>query len=110
MPTDNQLKVQWQQRLQSWRKSGLNQTQWCKQNNIKPNQFCYWKQKLAGTSTSQKNDKSVSGFVPVALAPEPQTRQVEPTPFSISLPNGVRISDIDRSNLALVSQLIGMLQ
>ncbi len=46
MANRNDLKEQWLQRLQSWRESGLNQKQWCEQNNIKQPQFWYWKKKL----------------------------------------------------------------
>ena len=110
MSNGNQLKEQWQQRIQSWRQTSLSQAQWCKQNNVKPSQFWYWRKKLEGSSTSLKKDKTVSSFVPVALAPEPKTPSTEATPLSISLPGGVTVSGIDHSNLALVRQLVGLLR
>ncbi len=111
MSKDNQLKEQWQQRLQSWRKSGLSQAQWCNQNSVRQGQFWYWKKKLEGTPSSRKKEsQAVPGFVPVTLAVEPQAQQAKPVSLSILLPNGIKISDIDHTNLALASQLIGMLQ
>ena len=43
MANRDELKEQWQQRLKSWRESGLNQKQWCEQNNVRQHRFWYWK-------------------------------------------------------------------
>ena len=110
MTNSNQQKDQWRQRLESWRKSGLTQKQWCEQNNVRQPQFWYWKKKLQETHNEPETNKPASGFVPVALAPELNTPQTERASLSISLPNGMTVSGIDHSNLALIRQLIGLLQ
>lgn len=110
MTNRNPLKEQWQRRLKSWHDSGLSQKQWCEQNNVRQPQFWYWKKKLEEIPVAQKKDMAASGFVPVALAPEPEVKKAGPTPLSISLPGGVSVSGIDHSNLALARQLIGLLQ
>ena len=110
MANRNELKEQWQQRLKSWRESGLNQKQWCEQNNVRQPQFWYWKKKLEEIPVAQRKSKPASGFVPAVLAPEPKDPVTEPAPLSISLPNGLKVSGIDHSNLSLARQLIGLLQ
>lgn len=110
MANRNQLKQQWQQRLQSWRESGLSQKQWCEQNNVRQPQFWYWKKKLEEASVTQERNQTVSSFVPVALTPASTIQEAKPTSLSISLPNGLSVSGIDHSNLTLARQLIGLLQ
>ncbi|WBA82949.1 hypothetical protein [Endozoicomonas sp. GU-1] len=39
------LREKWQQRVQSWRDSGLSQSTWCKQHDLRPNQFWYWRKR-----------------------------------------------------------------
>ena len=110
MANRNDLKEQWQQRLQSWRESGLNQKQWCEQNNIRQPQFWYWKKKLEEMPAALSHkSKNTPAFVPVALASTPTPREAEPTSLAITLPNGLMVSGIDQSNLSLASQLIGVL-
>ncbi len=109
MANRSEVKEQWQQRLQAWRESGLNQKQWCEQNSIKQAQFWYWKKKLEDIPAAvEHKDKTASAFVPVALAPSSQV--IESASLTITLPNGLRVSGIDHSNLTLASQLIEQLK
>ena len=110
MANRDELKEQWQQRLKSWRESGLNQKQWCEQNNVRQHRFWYWKKKLEEIPVAQGKNKPAYGFVPAVLAPEPKELVTEPAPLSISLPSGLKVSGIDHSNLSLARQLIGLLQ
>ena len=73
MANRSEVKEQWQQRLQAWRESGLNQKQWCEQNSIKQAQFWYWKKKLEDIPAAvEHKDKtriclcscSLSTFIP----------------------------------------------
>jgi hypothetical protein len=36
----------WRAHLKAWRESGLNQTRYCAENDLKPFNFSYWKKKL----------------------------------------------------------------
>ena len=109
MANRNELKQQWQQRLQDWRESGLNQKQWCEQNNIQQPQFWYWKKKLEEIPAAKPN-KTTSAFVPVALASTPTHQDAAvPSALVITLPNGLRVSGIDQSNISLASTLVGLL-
>lgn len=110
MANRNDLKEQWQQRLQSWRESGLNQKQWCEQNNIRQPQFWYWKKKLEEVPAALPHKiKNTPAFVPIALASAPTPREAEPASLAVTLPSGLMVSGINHSNLSLASQLIGLL-
>lgn len=110
MANRKELKEQWQQRLQAWRESGLNQKQWCEQNHVRQPQFWYWKKKLEEVPAAKPiANASAPAFVPVALAPEPAQVPDETAALVITLPNGLKISGVDRSNLSLASTLIGLL-
>ena len=111
MAKRKELKEQWQQRLQDWRESGLNQKQWCEQNNIRQPQFWYWKKKLEEIPAAEPiANAATPAFVPVALAPDSTHQEPkEKAALVITLPNGLQISGVDRSNLSLASSLIGLL-
>ncbi len=53
---------QWQAHINAWKKSGLAQNEYCRQNNLRNNQFCYWKKKLKHTAKWSTVD-----FVPVPV-------------------------------------------
>ncbi len=107
MTIRNELTAQWEQRLQSWRDSGLNQKDWCDQHNVKQPQFWYWKKKLttapdSGSSLHESTD--TPAFVAVALAPEVSTS------LTVALPSRLIVSGIDQYNLLLAGQLIEALR
>ncbi len=39
----------WRNHIHSWQESGLSQAEFCRQNNLKPRQFLYWKKRILGT-------------------------------------------------------------
>lgn len=41
----------WSNHVRSWQASGLSQAGFCRQNNLKPRQFLYWKKRILGTSS-----------------------------------------------------------
>jgi hypothetical protein len=50
----------YQKHLERWRQSQLSQKEYCRQNEIIPHRFTYWKKRLV-------DGKSAPTFVPVAL-------------------------------------------
>lgn len=105
----------WQQRVNAWLESGLPQAVWCRQNNVKADQFWYWKKKLSGASTPAVQTEDVGGqkaataetsaFIPVAIAPTAPER-VLPSCLTVALPSGLSISGINTANIFLVGRLI----
>ena len=113
MPEQHSLKEKWQQHLQSWRDSGLSQSAWCRQHDIKPNQFWYWRKKLDDASQpvnsiTHKKSKP-SAFVPAIPDSQTVAATGPSSPLAVSLPNGLTVSGLDQTNLELAQQLIGLL-
>ena len=92
---------QWQQHIKDWKASGLSQTAWCKQHDLKPEQLSYWYRKFEPITVKPQTKTSPSAFIPVAVEAKTPT-----TPLALTLPNGASISGIDESNLALTQQLV----
>lgn len=70
----------WQKRLGDWKRGGLTQAQYCRQNNLDPRNFLYWKKKILPNS----------GTVSVVEIP---TQVVRHSSFSANPPNLVLIID-----------------
>jgi hypothetical protein len=45
-PTPEEIKLEWKERIEQQRQSDLSIEKWCRQNQIRPNKFYYWKGKL----------------------------------------------------------------
>lgn len=45
-PASNEKRLEWQERIQTQRESGLSIAQWCKENQIPTHVFYYWKSRL----------------------------------------------------------------
>lgn len=45
-PPSNNLRQQWKENFLKQRESGLSIEQWCRENNVVPHIFHYWKRKL----------------------------------------------------------------
>ena len=50
----------WKQHIESWRSSGMTQTAYCNENQLKDHQFSYWKKRFVET-------QSGITFVPVKI-------------------------------------------
>ena len=55
-----------QMHLDAWKNSGLTQTQYCQQNNIKPHIFTYYKSKLG----SGQSKVTANALLPVQVVAE----------------------------------------
>jgi len=55
-----QKRTYWKQHIDSWQKTGLSQTEYCRQHNLKHHQLVYWKKRFV------KTEAAVS-FVPLKL-------------------------------------------
>ena len=68
----------WKHHIEQWAESGLSQNAYCRENELKPNRFTYWKIKF-------KNQTLPAGFVQVPL---PKITEV----LSLSGQNGLRLN------------------
>jgi hypothetical protein len=59
-PNSSHLRRFYQKHIERWRQSQLSQKEYCRQNEIIPHRFTYWKKRLV-------DGKSAPTFVPVPL-------------------------------------------
>jgi len=86
----------WENHIKACKGSGLSQTEYCLQNNLKPHRFWYWKKRF------KKLAKEEIRFVPLNIPRKDQNHPVA----SIITPNGYRIELADGFDPATVGQLI----
>ena len=46
-----QKRTYWKQHIDSWQETGLSQTEYCRQHNLKHHQLVYWKKRFVKTET-----------------------------------------------------------
>ena len=107
--TDSREVGYWQKHFASWRESGLNQREYCAQEQLSRHRFRYWRRKLEPESIeprsrSQSSEKKSSGFVPLQV----QSRSPQ-SGLTLSFPNGLVLGGIAADNVALVKQLVAEL-
>ena len=98
----------WADHLQAQRSSGLMQQVYCKQHDLKPHQFWYWKRKLESSGlekSMQPSKPKQPGFVPVSIATKAPIQYL-----SITLANGMIVEGIAESNQLLAQHLAGVLK
>ena len=54
----------WRVHIRTWETSGFSQNEYCRRNNLRTNQFTYWKTKF-----NQRAPSETVSFVPVAMSP-----------------------------------------
>ena len=94
----------WKHHIKQWSESSVSQNEYCSQNDLRPNQFTYWKIKL-------KSQALVPEFVQV---PSTQISQVlnlsEQKGLRLNIDNGFQIEIPDgfsQTTLAQVLQVLG---
>lgn len=94
----------WKHHIKQWSESGMSQNAYCRQNDLRPNQFTYWKIKF-------KNQALVPEFVQV---PSTQISQVlnlsEQKGLRLNIDNGLQIEIPDgfsQTTLTQVLQILG---
>ena len=92
----------WHSQIDAWQRSGQSQKAFCREQSLNYPQFVYWRRKFR---LAEANESVVNtAFVPVMA-----TTGVPESGLSLSLPNGLQLHGIDRSNLDVVLQLLGRL-
>ncbi len=102
--TDNiiQDRAYWRQHIEQWQQTNLTQAAYCRENQLCPDKFSYYKRTKAG-KTKTRNLTS-TGFVSVQVKQESHSDGL-----TLNFANGMSLSGIDEHNLAVVKQLAGIL-
>jgi transposase-like protein len=93
----------WQQHIERWQESDLTQRSYCREHNLKPHQFSYWKRKLKSSPSGEDSaNETASGFVRIQLEPPPQKM----SQLRVQCCDGTELSGINADNVELATQLI----
>ena len=92
----------WQAHVDAWKSSSQSGAAYCKTHELVYHQFVYWRQKFCSESVKQNNSQNSNGFAQVVMP-------VPGSDLSFTLPNGLVIHGIERSNVALVGELLAQL-
>lgn len=94
----------WRAHIRAWGKSGLSQNDYCRRNQLKNNQFGYWKKKMA-----EQSGRAVS-FIPVPVdKPLPAFAGGKSSGLTVVLRNGIGIQLDNDFTAAALSQVIALL-
>ena len=69
----------WQEHIESWKRSGLSQAEYCRLNSLRIKNFWYWKKQYNGKTSEQVR------FFPLALVPSTSREAIQSRPASLQL-------------------------
>jgi len=95
MSEDVAAKIDWRTHIKAWEESGLSQNAYCQRQQLRPNQFSYWKLKLLGQSS---RESTAQNLIPVQLA------QPSPSTLKVTLPNGILLEGDSPTELITLIQ------
>jgi hypothetical protein len=69
----------WQEHIESWKRGGLSQVEYCRLNSLRIKNFWYWKKRYSKESLEQLR------FFPLALVPSTSREAIQSRPASLQL-------------------------
>ncbi len=87
----------WKRHINEWRKSGISQVQYCRQNKLSTQSFTYWKMRLS--------QRSSISFVAVQVKPEKQINAGNSAEL-VLLKDGYRIEIKEGFNPAALADVL----
>ncbi len=100
----DQKRSYWKQHIQSWQETGLTQTEYCRQHNLKHHQLVYWKKRFTQT------EEGVS-FVPLEFNAFPgKPKQLACSGLCLVINDHFKIEISYGFDVQLLRQLIFTLQ
>lgn len=88
----------WMQHYHCWQESGLNQTEYCRQNNLSHHQWGYWKKRFV------KTECTTTEFIPLAIG-QPFRGITNHSPIKLIVDEQFKI-EIDRGFDPVVLKLL----
>lgn len=86
----------WEDHIQAWRESGVSQTAYCRQNDLKMHRWWYWRKRI-----SQSSDSEIT-FVPLNFS----SGKIHRAGVNVVTPNGYRIEVDHGFDFSKLRQLI----
>jgi hypothetical protein len=94
----------WRDHLTQWRGTNVKQRTYCREHQLCPHKFSYYKRTLVAADMMPTTPTS-TGFVSVQVLPEFNP----PDPLTLHFTSGLRLSGIGVDNIGLVKQLAAVL-
>lgn len=96
----------WKNHIEQWSESGLSQNAYCRKNNLRPNQFTYWKQKFKNQTLPAKIvELSTAQVAQMFIPPDQVALKLNiGSDFQIEIPD-----NFSQATLAGVLQVLGRL-
>jgi hypothetical protein len=69
----------WQEHIESWKRSGLSQAEYCRLNSLRLKNFWYWKKQYSEKISDQVR------FFPLSLVPTKAAKAIKSEPASLQL-------------------------
>ena len=92
----------WLDHIKHWQDSGLSQTDYCKERDLKPHNLSYHKRKQERNQpNTQLTTPTSTGFLQVNVPPV----AVLPEPLTLHFTSGLQLTGLTANNLSLVKQL-----
>jgi len=99
----------WQQHIIDWEAFGVFGSTYCKQQSLVHHQFGYWRQKLASTEGSPKQDQAATGFARVVSVSGAGIGIGRVDDLAVALPGGVSITGLHAGNIELLGAVLRQL-
>lgn len=103
--TATQKRQFWRGHITQWQASKMTQLAYCRQHQLCPHKFAYYKRTLTTSAQSKPDIPASSGFVSVQVLPQVS----QPEALTLHFNSGIRLSGIGTDNLGLVKQLAQVL-
>jgi len=87
--------VFWQEHIDQWSQTSLSQEEYCRQNNLRPNRFTYWKIKLG------KKDQPME-LVEIPLPSHP----FQPSGLKLNIGRGLQVEIPDGFKTQTLEQVL----
>lgn len=99
-----QKREYWKRQIDSWQESGLSQSQYCRQNDLKDHLFFYWKKRIVKPEPATR-------FVSLNLGSVSETGTAKKScPLRLVISDGIKIEVDAGFNPQLLRQLIIVLR
>jgi len=66
--TQEEKRIEWKTRYESWKKSGQSIAEWCRVQEIKTHQMYYWVQQFDNTNDSMESNKRETQWLSVQMS------------------------------------------
>lgn len=99
-------KQHWLNHIKQWQDSGLSQANYFKKHDLKPHNLSYHKRKQECNQSNTPLTPTSTGFLHVEVS----SIRVAPETLTLHFAEGVQLTGLTTSNLALVKQLAEVLR